>query len=76
MANIEQNLREIVKAKGLRLSDIANRMGTTVSNLLSSVKGNPTVLKLEGLADALQVGVAELLIPLATNVAHVSNQCR
>ena len=61
MANIEQNLREIVKAKGLRLSDIANRMGTTVSNLLTSVKGNPTISKLEGLADALQVGVAELL---------------
>ena len=61
MANIEQNLREIVKVKGLRLSDIANRMGTTVSNLLSSVKGNPTVSKLEGLADALQVGVSELL---------------
>jgi len=61
MANIEQNLREIVKAKGLRLSDIANRMGTTVSNLLTSVKGNPTVSKLEGLSDALQVGVAELL---------------
>ena len=61
MANIEQNLREIVKAKGLKLSDIANRMGTTVSNLLSSVKGNPTVSKLEGLADALQVGIAELL---------------
>ena len=61
MANIEQNLREIIKAKGLRLSDIANRMGTTVSNLLTSVKGNPTVSKLEGLADALQVGVSELL---------------
>lgn len=61
MANIEQNLREIVKAKGLKLSDIANRMGTTVSNLLSSVKGNPTVSKLEGLADALQVSVSELL---------------
>lgn len=62
MADIEKNLREIASAKGLRLSDIANRMGTTVSNLLTSVKGNPTVSKLEGLADALQVGVSELLI--------------
>lgn len=61
MADIEKNLREIASAKGLRLSDIANRMGTTVSNLLTSVKGNPTVSKLEGLADALQVGVSELL---------------
>lgn len=61
MANIEQNLRELVKAKGLKLSDVADRVGTTVSNLLSSVKGNPTVSKLEGIASALQVSVAELL---------------
>ena len=61
MANIEQNLRELAIAKGLRLSDIADRMGTTVSNLLTSVKGNPTVSKLEDIADALGVGVSELL---------------
>lgn len=61
MANIEQNLRELIKAKGLKLSDIADRMGTTVSNLLSSVKGNPTVSKLEDIAAALQISVSELL---------------
>ncbi len=61
MAEIEQNLREIARAKGLRLSDIADRMGTTVSNLLSSVKGNPTASKLQGIAEALGVGVSELL---------------
>jgi len=61
MANIEQNLRELVKAKGLKLSDIADRMGTTVSNLLSSVKGNPTISKLQDIANALQISVSELL---------------
>ena len=61
MEGIEQNLREIARAKGLRLSDIADRMGTTVSNLLSSVKRNPTVSKLEDIAGALGVGVSELL---------------
>lgn len=61
MANVEQNLREIAKAKGLKLSDIADRVGTTVSNMLSSVKGNPTVSKLEDIAAALQVSVSELL---------------
>ena len=61
MANVEQNLREIARAKGLKLSDIADRVGTTVSNLLSSVKGNPTVSKLEDIAAALQVSVSELL---------------
>ena len=61
MANIEQNLREIAKAKGLKLSDIADRMGTTVSNLLTSVKGNPTISKIQDIADALGVGVSDLL---------------
>ena len=61
MADIEKNLREIARAKGLRLSDIADRMGTTVSNLLTSVKGNPTVSKLQDIAEALGVGVSELL---------------
>ena len=50
MADIEKNLREIARAKGLKLSDIAARMGTTVSNLLTSVKGNPTVSKIQGIS--------------------------
>lgn len=61
MATIEQNLREICKAKGLKLSDIADRIGTTVSNLLVSVKGNPTITKLQDIANALQVPVADLV---------------
>lgn len=61
MADIEKNLREIARAKGLKLSDIAARMGTTVSNLLTSVKGNPTVSKIQDIADALGVGVSDLL---------------
>lgn len=59
--NIEQNLREICKRKGLKLSDVAERMGTGQSNLITSLKGNPTISKLEDVAAALQVSVAELL---------------
>lgn len=59
--NIEQNLREICKRKGLKLSDIAERMSTGQSNLITSIKGNPTISKLEDVATALQVSVAELL---------------
>ena len=61
MTNLEQNLRDISKQKGLTLTDVANRMGTSPSNLLSSIKGNPTISKLEDIAAALQVSVAELL---------------
>lgn len=61
MKSIETNLKEICRRKGLSLTDVANRMGTSPSNLLSSVKGNPTISKLEDIAEALQVSIAELL---------------
>lgn len=42
-------------------NELANRIGTSPSNLLSSVKGNPTISKLQDIAAALQVSVSELL---------------
>ena len=61
MEAIEKNLKEICRRKGLSLTDVANRMATSPSNLLSSVKGNPTVSKIQDIANALQVSVSELL---------------
>ena len=61
MDSIVTNLKEICRRKGLSLTDVANRMGTSPSNLLSSVKGNPTISKLEDIAQALGISVAELL---------------
>ena len=72
MADIEKNLREIARAKGLKLSDIAARMGTTVSNLLTSVKGNPTVSKIQGIAEALGVGVSDLLTLRPESFPHIT----
>lgn len=61
MESIEKKLKEICHQKGLSLTDVANRMGTSPSNLLSSVKGNPTISKVQDIANALQVSVSELL---------------
>lgn len=61
MISIEHNLKEICRQKGLSLTDVANRMGASPSNLLSSVKGNPTISKIQDIANALQVSVSELL---------------
>ena len=61
MMNIEQNLREICKLKGLKISDVAERMGVGQSNLIYSLKGNPTISKLGDVAEALQVSVSELI---------------
>lgn len=61
MINVEENLREICRRKGLRLSDVSERIGCGQSNLVSSVKGNPKLSTLQDIANALGVSVAELL---------------
>ena len=58
MINVEENLREICRRKGLRLSDVADRVGTGQSNLINSVKGNPKLSTLQGIADALNIFVS------------------
>ena len=77
MINVEENLREICRRKGLRLSDVADRMGSGQSNLISSVKGNPSLSKLDEIAKALNVSVSELLTmrpEKATGVAIIDGQ--
>ncbi len=77
MIYVEENLREICRRKGLRLSDVADRMGSGQSNLISSVKGNPSLAKLDEIANALQVSVSELLTmrpEKATGVAIIDGQ--
>ena len=55
MEAIEKNLKDICRAKGLTVTDVANRMGADPSNLLSSIKGNPKLSTLQDIADALQI---------------------
>ena len=77
MEAIEKNLKEICRRKGLSLTDVANRMATSPSNLLSSVKGNPTVSKIQDIANALQVSVSELLTmrpEKATGIAFIEGK--
>ena len=61
MINVEENLREICRRKGLRLSDVADRVGAGQSNLINSVKGNPKLSTLQDIAAALNISVSELL---------------
>ena len=61
MDSIVKNLKDICRAKGLKLTDVANRMGVDPSNLLSSIKGNPKLSTLQDIANALQISVSELL---------------
>lgn len=57
---MELRIKEICKAKGLRLADLAARIGTDQSNLNATLKGNPTLGKLTDIANALGVEVYDL----------------
>ena len=77
MESIENNLKEICRRKGLTLTDVANWVGTSPSNLLSSVKGNPTLSRLQDIATALQISISELLTktPESTlGIAYIGEQ--
>ncbi len=77
MINVEENLREICRRKGLRLSDVAERVGSGQSNLINSIKGNPKLSTLQDIANALQVSISELLTmrpEKATGVAVIDGQ--
>ena len=50
------------------MSDLAAKMGVNQANLASSLKGKPTVSRLEAVAGVLGVGIAELFAkPCASN---------
>lgn len=57
---METRIKELCKAKGLRMSDLAEKMGVNQANLAASLKGNPTLNRLKDIAKILDVDVAEL----------------
>lgn len=57
---MELKVKEILKEKGLRMSDLAERMGTNQSNLQKSLAKNPTIATLQDVATALNVQLGEL----------------
>ena len=61
MTKLEQSIKDILKRKGLTLTDLANRIGATPSNLLQSIKRNPKMERVQEIAHALNTTVAEIL---------------
>ena len=61
---MEYRIKEILQEQGLTLKDLAQMIGVDPSNLSSSLKnsGNPSVSRLEKIADALQVNMYELFV--------------
>lgn len=53
-------VQEICKNQGLTMQDLAKKMGVTYQALYAAVSGNPTVGKLQEIANVLGVEVSEL----------------
>lgn len=55
------NIKQTIAAKGWTYKRLAEAMGITQPSLTSIVNGNPTLAKLQAMADAMGITVSELL---------------
>ena len=64
---IDSRVKELCRDKNMTLADIAERIGVSASSLSQIMKGNPPLSKVQDIASALDVSVAELFAPQPTN---------
>ena len=57
---MENRIKAILKDKGLRMADLAARVGMGQSNLIASIRNNPKMSTLEEICKALGIEMAEL----------------
>lgn len=60
--DIAKKVKELSKARGLTLAQLAAKMQVTPAGLSSIIHGNPTLTSLEEVASALQVPLNELFM--------------
>ena len=60
-------VNEICKEKGITQKDLAKKLGVTYQSLYANLSGNPTLSKLNEIAQALGVEVGELFAPSDTH---------
>lgn len=52
-------IRKIIKEKGMTVQEVADKMGITQSSLNQTISGNPSVKKLESIAEAIGCKVGD-----------------
>jgi len=55
-------IKEICKQKGLTMGEIAEKIGISPVNLSASLNGNPTLNRLQEVADILGVEIPDLFV--------------
>lgn len=58
---MELKVKEVIKAKGLTMQQVADELGITRDTLTRNINGNPTIETLEKIAKTLSVSVSDLL---------------
>ena len=58
--NMALRIKEIAKDKGITMGEIADKLGINPVNLSASLNGNPTLNRLQEVADVLGVDVPDL----------------
>ena len=58
---MDLRIKEVIKEKGMTITELADKMGINRVNLSNMVNGNPTVETLNKIADAIGCEVAELI---------------
>ena len=57
---MDLRIKDICREQGIMLKDLAQQLGLTEVGLSKSINGNPTIGRLEEIANALSVPVTEL----------------
>lgn len=60
---MDLRVKEIAKAKGMQMQQLADILGFTRTNLTAIINGNPTIGTLENIATALNVKITDLFEP-------------
>lgn len=56
-------IKEICREQGIMMKDLAEKINITEVGLSKSLNGNPTIGRLQEIADALNVDFIELFVP-------------
>lgn len=58
--NMKERVKYLLKQKGMSAKDLAQKIGISEGALSLSLSGNPTLSRLQEIADALDIEMAEL----------------
>lgn len=61
------DIKRVIKAKGLTIKEVADRMGIAREGLSNHINGNPSVQILERIAAAIGCNVGDFFAPQPTN---------